>query len=68
MKKARVHYNEKFDAFDIEIMTEDGWELASEYSCHKSTLHPDGGANYIHFGILRKIADLQHMGYTVKFE
>lgn len=68
MKKARVHYNEKFDAFDIEIKTEDGWELISEYSCHKSTLHPYSGANYIHFGILRKIADLQHMGYNVKFE
>ena len=68
MKKARVRYNEKFDSFDIEIMTEDGWELSHRYVCQISVSRPYGSANYIHFGILREIASLQYMGYTIEIE
>lgn len=66
MKKARVIYNENHDSFDVEILTNGEWGLESRYHCVCMDGQAVLGANYIHFGILRKIADLQWMGYRVE--
>lgn len=63
-KKARIIYNEEFDSFDVEILTDEGWGLDRRYKC----VTREGGnqANFIHFGILRKIAELHYQGYKVE--
>lgn len=64
VKRARIIYNEEFDSFDIEILTNNSWGLESRYNCVASDKNPN--PNYIHFGILRKISDLSYMGYKVE--
>lgn len=63
-KQARIIYNETEDSFDVEIMTDEGWGLDQRYRC----VPKEGGTqtNFIHFGILRKIADLNWQGYKVE--
>ena len=68
MKKARVIYNEEYDAFDIELLSNGEWELSNRYLCKTAEQCPTVNTVYIHFSILRKIADLQHMGYKVSIE
>ena len=68
MKKARVIYNAEFDAFDIELFSDGEWELSNRYLCKTIEQCPTVKTVYIHFSILRKIADLQHMGYKVNIE
>lgn len=67
MKKARVIYNEEYDAFDIEINTGDGWGLETRYPCHTSTKNPMGNANFISFTILKVLAQLEYLGYKIHF-
>lgn len=64
--RARIIYNDEFDSFDVEIMTSEGWGLDCRYPCVCKEGQATLGANYIHFGILRKIADLNWMGYDVE--
>ena len=64
-KEARVLYNKEWDSFDIEIRTENGWELDASYHCFARAGDDENRTNYIHFGILRKIADLKNMGYKI---
>lgn len=66
MKNARVIYNEEHDSFDVEILSNGDWGLESRYPCVCKDGQAILGANYIHFSILRKIADLQWMGYQVE--
>lgn len=65
-KKARIIYNEEFDSFDVEIMTDEDWRLDQRYLCVYRDGFTNRGKNFIHFGILRKICDLQWQGYTVE--
>ena len=67
MMNARVIYNEEFDSFDVEINTGDGWGLETRYPCHTSTKNPMGNANFIHFGIIRKLEILQACGWKITF-
>lgn len=63
-KQARIIYNEIFDSFDVETFANGDWELYARYICKASDSNAQ--RHYIHFGILRKIADLTHMGYKVE--
>ncbi len=65
-KKARVIYNEEFDSFDVEILTETGWGLDQRYKCQARLDGNPMQTNFIHFGILRKLADLDYQGYKVE--
>lgn len=65
-KLARIIYNEALDSFDIEIMTETGWGLDKRYKCVARKDDHESLTNFIHFGILRKIADLNYRGYKVR--
>lgn len=65
-KRARIIYNEEFDSFDVEIMTEEGWGLDQRYKCQARLGGNESQTNFIHFGILRKIADLNYQGYKVE--
>lgn len=67
-KKARIIYNEEHDAFDVEIQTKEGWNLEKRFQCVEAEKTPRANANFIHFSVLRKIRDLQYMGYEVKIE
>ena len=67
-KNARIIYNEEFDAFDIEIETKEGWELENRFQCMAAEEAPSVHTYFIHFSVLRKIKDLQNMGYKVKID
>ena len=67
-KKARIIYNEEHDAFDVEIETKEGWEREKRFQCVVAEKTPRANAYFIHFSILRKIKDLQCMGYEVKID
>lgn len=67
MKKARVVYNNTFDSFDIEILTDEGWGLCTRYTCQNSTKNPDSEPNMIHFSALNKLSELQWLGYHIDF-
>ena len=67
MRNARIIYNELHDAFDLEINTGDGWGLDSRYNCHTSTKNPMGDANFISFTILKKLRQLEDLGYKIHF-
>ena len=68
MKKARVIYRESTDQFEIQINTGDGWGLDTAYNCTASARNPMGNADFIHFGILKKLAELQYLGYEISFK
>ena len=67
-KNARIIYNEKEDTFDVEIETKEGWEIEKRFLCVVAEERPSIHADFIHFSVLRKIKDLQDMGYKVKIE
>lgn len=65
--RARIIYNDEFDSFDVEILCiNEGWVLDCRYPCVCKDGQTTLEANYIHFGILRKIADLNWQGYDVE--
>lgn len=66
-KDARIIYNKEHDAFDIEIKTKEGWELEKRFLCVAAEGRP-GITYYIHFSVLRKIRDLQDMGYKIEID
>lgn len=67
IRKARIHYNEKEDAFEIQINTGDGWGLETSYRCRKDAQYPEGDANFISWKILDKLEQLQYLGYEIDF-
>lgn len=64
--RARIIYNDEFDSFDVEISKNGEWTLDCRYPCVCKEGQATLAANYIHFGILRQIADLNWMGYDVE--
>lgn len=68
MKKAKVIYNEKEDAFEIHINTGDGWGLCTAYRCFTIAKNPNGEPNFISFTVLKKLAELEQLGYQTTFK
>ena len=67
MKKAKVIYNEKEDAFEIHINTGDGYGLCTSYRCFTIAKDPNGDPNFISFTVLKKLAELELFGYEITF-
>lgn len=67
MKEARIIYNEKEDAFEIQINTGDGWGLETSYRCRKDAQYPDGPADFINWRIIEKLSKLKYLGYNIDF-
>lgn len=67
MKEARVIYNEKEDAFEIQINTGDGWGLETSYRFRKDADYPEADADFISWRIIDKLGKLQYLGYKIKF-
>ena len=66
--RSRIIYNEEYDAFDVEIETKEGWKLEKRFLCMAVEEAPTIHKFYIHFSVLRKINDLQNIGYKVKID
>lgn len=67
MKKAKVFYNEKEDAFEIHTNPGDGWGLCTSYRCFAIAKNPTGEPNFISFTVLKKLAELQYLGYQIDY-
>lgn len=68
MKKARVIYNEVEDTFEVQFTSDGEWVTDTSYTCQPSARHTMGDANFIHFSILKKLAQLEYMGYKISFQ
>ena len=70
MMKARVKYTENYndrEGYLVEINTGDGWGLDTFFPLVASARFPMGDANYVHFSLINKIAQLNDLGYRVTF-
>lgn len=67
MRKARFHYNENEDTFELLINTGDGWGLCCGYKCRACAEAPDGEKNFISWTVLEKLKELQNLGYEIDF-
>lgn len=67
MKKARVIYNPDKDMYEIQINTGEGWGLdqAWKFVAKYGETDPENRKYFLHYGIIIKLAELQHQGYTV---
>lgn len=65
VRKAKIVYNETTDAFEVQINTGDGWGVETIYKC--VAREPGGGTNFISWRILRKLDQLQELGYQIDF-
>jgi hypothetical protein len=66
-RKARFHYNEKEDMFELQINTGDGWGFCTGYRCFAPAQDPDGEKNFISWTVLEKLNELQNLGYEIDF-
>ena len=66
-RKARFHYNEKEDMFELQINTGDGWGFCTGYRCFAIAERPDGEKNFISWTVLEKLKELQNLGYEIDF-
>ena len=67
-RQARVRFqnNNGKEGFAVELLQEDGiWGLDTWYPCVERKDHGDGRTDYLHWTILRKLSELQDLGYTV---
>ena len=66
MKKAKVIYNQKNDAYEIWINTGDGWGFSKSYKCRVR----QGGEEpeFIHFSIITSLAEMEQWGYKITFQ
>lgn len=63
-RKAKVIYNQNEDRFEVHINTGDGWGLETAYQCLDSS-KGKGTTEFIHWSVLAKLAQLQHLGYDI---
>lgn len=67
MRKARIKYNDTYDAYDVEINTGDGWGLDRRYHLQKSIKKPEEETCMISYQFIIKMSELQSQGYTINF-
>ena len=66
-RKAKIVYNQEEDSFEIHINTGDGWGFCTGYRCFAIAKDPDGEKNFISWTVLRKLDELQKLGYEINF-
>lgn len=69
--KARVKYQKNYngrEGYTVEINVDGEWGLDSFYPLVKREgANEDEERNFVHYGIINKIAELNNLGYTVTF-
>ena len=69
--KARVKYYTDYngkEGYAVEIRTDEGWGLDTFYPLvRREGANEEEEKNFVHFGIINKIAELEILGYSVTF-
>lgn len=68
--KARVIYKEvnNQEGFAIELLNGDDWELYAWYPCaERKNANPGEGFDYLHWTVLKRLGELQDLGYEIIF-
>lgn len=66
--KAQLRYLKKEDGregYAINILSGGEWGLDTWYPLVERKEHSNGEADYVHWGILRKLSELQELGYEI---
>lgn len=70
--KARIKYCPNYhgkEGYTVEIFTEGEWGLDSFYPLvRREGAGDEEDRNFLHFGIVNKIAQLSVLGYTIMFK
>ena len=70
-KLARISYinNEEREGYLVEILSDNEWGLNSFYPLvRRENAREEEEKDFVHFGILNKINELQRLNYKIVFE
>ena len=70
MKKAKVIYNPTEDKYEIYTDMDDGngWGFCTGYQFMASAKNPNGEKCLLSYRIITKLAELEHLGYSITFK
>lgn len=66
--RAQLRYHKQEDGregYAINILSDGEWGLDSWYPLVERKEHGNGEADYVHWGILCRLAELQELGYEI---
>lgn len=70
-KKAQLRYHKKEngqEGYAINILSDGEWVLETWYPLVERKEHGDGETDYVHWGILLKLSNLQQLGYEIDLQ
>ena len=69
--KAQLRYHKQEDGregYAINIFSDGEWGLDTWFPLVERKDHGNGETDYVHWGILRKLSELQNLGYDIDLQ